>query len=247
MMLTLRACGSALHEIGSRFLLFLGANIAAMLLSLPLIVVALVLAMLFRSLSSFPLLLVVLIGVPPNPAAMGLHTLAREAARRNGPEPVDQWQGLKANWLPALKAWLVSVAVTAFGGLNVLFYASQATSPSSGLHGIGAPLAVLWTVLLIFWIGMHMYVAPLLLAQERDDLVLLYRNAATLVLSRPLTTWTLVPLWIAVLLLASVSGLITLIGLALAAAIQQNVLRLLLPTFLPAPEQYPESTGGRQT
>jgi hypothetical protein len=167
---------------------------------------------------------------------MGLRSLLGEAARKNAPEPADQWRGLKENWLPALKAWVVSAAGTAFAGLNLLFYASQAASPSSGLHGIGAPLTAIWAVLLLFWIGMHLYVAPLLLSQERDDLLLLYRNAAVLALSRPITTWTAVPLWIAVLLLASITGLLTLIGLALAAAIQQNTLRLLLPTFTPAPE-----------
>jgi hypothetical protein len=234
--LTLRAAGSALYQAASRFMLFLGGNIAAMVLSIPLIAAVFLLSFLVRSLGVAPLGVALLVGVLPNPGAMGLHALAWETAGRERAELADQWAGLKRHWRFALKVWSISALVSAVCLLNVVFYAVQAAEPSSSLHMAGEPLTILWSMLLIFWLGMHLYVAPLILARERDEILLVYRNAAVLALSRPLTTWTLTLLWIAVLVLSSVTGLITVIGLAVGSLMQHNALRLLLPTFSPAPE-----------
>jgi ABC-type Mn2+/Zn2+ transport system permease subunit len=77
-------------------------------------------------------------------------------------------------------------------------------------------------------------VAPLLLAQTEPRALLAYRNAAVILLSRPVASWGLILVWLGVLVFASATALATVIGLALAASIQQNTLRLSLPNPLPA-------------
>jgi hypothetical protein len=75
-------------------------------------------------------------------------------------------------------------------------------------------------------------VAPLLLAQAEARVLLAYRNAAVIMLSRPLASLTVSVIWLGVLVFTSATGLATIIGLALAASIQQNTLRRLLPNLL---------------
>jgi hypothetical protein len=233
MLLGLRAIGSAFRQVGGRFMLSLGGNVTAIALSIPLLAAVFLLAFLFHSLSFVPFGVAVLVGVMPNPAAIGLQMLAREMAYDRFPELNDQWRGLRDYWRLALKAWLISAGITAICFLNVVFYASRSATSSSGLSGLAGPLYVVWGVMLVFWLGMHLYVGPLLLAQEKPGIRLAYRNAAVLTVSRPFASWTAILVWFAVLAISSATGLATIIGLTLAAAIQQNTLRLLLPTFSP--------------
>jgi hypothetical protein len=233
MLFGLKAIGSALHQVGTRFILSLGGNVTAIALSTPLLGVVFLLAFLFHSLSFVPFGVAVLVGVLPNPASIGLQMLAREMAYDRFPELNDQWRGLRDYWRVALKAWLISTGIAAVCFLNLVFYASRSATSSSGLSGLAGPLYIMWGLLLIFWLGMHLYVGPLLLAQEKPGVRLAYRNAAVLTVSRPLASWTAIIVWFAVLAISSATGLATLIGLALAAAIQQNTLKVLLPTFSP--------------
>jgi hypothetical protein len=233
MLLGLRSIGSALHQVGARFTLSLGGNVTAIALSIPLLLVVFLLAFLFHSLSFVPFGVAVLVGVLPNPASMGLQSLAREMAYHRDPDLKDQWRGLRDYWRLALRTWLISTGVTAVCFLNVIFYASRSATSTSGLGGIAGPLYLIWGLLLIFWLGMHLYVGPLLLAQEKPSIRLAYRNAAVLTVSRPFASWTAILFWFAVLAISSATGLATIIGLTVAAAIQQNTLRVLLPTFSP--------------
>lgn len=97
-----------------------------------------------------------------------------------------------------------------------------------------AALFLVWALLLLFWLGIHLYVAPLLLAQVEPRALLAYRNAVVLMLSRPVASWTVILIWLGALVFTSATALATVIGLALAASIQQNTLRRLLPNPLPA-------------
>jgi hypothetical protein len=227
----LKAIALAFRQIGGRFLLSLGANLTAVALSIPLLVIVLLAASLLRSLSVVPLGVAVLLGILPNPASTGLQAVTRELGRGASPDLHDQWPALRAYWRPALKTWLISAAVTGICVLNVAFYASQAGSRASSLRGIAGPLSIVWALLLVFWLGIHLYVAPLLLAQERYDIWLIYRNAAVIAMSRPFASWTVIFVWFALLVFSATTGLATVIGLALGAAIQQNAFRLLLPTL----------------
>jgi hypothetical protein len=76
---------------------------------------------------------------------------------------------------------------------------------------------------------------PLLLAQVEPRALLAYRNAAVMMLSRPVASLNASLIWLGALVFTSATALATIIGLALAASIQQNAFRLVLPNLLPTP------------
>jgi hypothetical protein len=204
-----------------------------MLLSLPIVLVLIVVAFFVHSLSVVPLGIALLVGALPNPACMGLQTLTRELAHGHDSDFGEQWHGLRTYWRVALRAWLMAAAITIICGLNAAFYATQAANAGTSLHAVAVPLFVAWTLILLLWLGVHLYVAPLLLAQAEARVLLAYRNAAVIMLSRPVASLTVSVIWLGVLVFTSTTGLATIIGLALAASIQQNTLRRLLPNLLP--------------
>jgi hypothetical protein len=228
------AVGSACRQVFSHLTLSFGGNVLAMLFSLPIVLALIVVAFVVHSLSVVPLGIAVLVGVLPNPACLGLQTIARELARGHGAEFGEQWEAFRAYWRVGLRAWLIGAVVTVILALNVAFYAARALRSDSGLHGVAAPLFVVWALLLLFWLGIHLYVTPLLLAQTEPRALLAYRNAAVIMLSRPVASWPVILVWLGVLVFTSATALATVIGLALAASIQQNTLRLSLPNLLPA-------------
>ena len=230
----IRAVGSSCYQVFSHLALSFGGNLLAMLFSLPIVLVSIVAAFVVHSLSLVPLCIALLVGALPNPACMGLQTLARELARGDTPDFGEQWQGLRTYWRVGLRAWLIAAAITITCALNAAFWATQAANPASGLHAVAAPLFLVWALFLLFWLGIHLYVAPLLLAQAEARVLLAYRNAAVIMLSRPVASWTVSLIWLGALVFTSVTALATIIGLALAASIQQNTFRVLLPNVLPA-------------
>jgi len=233
MRLGLRAVGSACYQVFSHLAVSFGGNLLAMLLSLPIVLVSIVAAFFVHSLSVVPLGIALLVGALPNPACMGLQTLARELARGQIPDFGDQWQGLRTYWRVGLRAWLMAAAITIICALNAAFYGTRAADAATRWHTIAAPLFVVWTLILLLWLGVHLYVAPLLLAQAEARVLLAYRNAAVIMLSRPVASLTVSVIWLGVLAFTAATALATIIGLALAASIQQNTLRLLLPNLLP--------------
>lgn len=233
MRLGVRAVGSSCRQVFSHLALSFGGNLLAMLLSLPIVLVSIVLAFYVHSLSLVPLGIAVLVGALPNPACMGLQTLARELAHGHVSNFGEQWQGLRTYWRVSLRAWLVAAAVTITCALNAAFYATRAANPETSWHTVAAGLSVVWTLVLLLWLGVHLYVAPLLLAQAEARVFLAYRNAAVIMLSRPVASLTVCLIWLGALVFTSFTALATIIGLALAASIQQNTLRLLLPKLLP--------------
>jgi hypothetical protein len=231
----IRAVGSSCHQVFSHLALLFGGNVLAMLLSLPIVLVLIVVAFFVHSLSVVPLGIALLVGALPNPACMGLQTLARELARGHTADFGEQWQGLRMYWRVSLRAWSIAAAIAITCVLNMAFYATQAANPATRLHAVAAPLFVVWTLILFLWLGIQLYVAPLLLAQAEARVLLAYRNAAVIMLSRPVASLTVSLVWLGALVFTSATGLATVIGLALAASIQQNTLRLLLPNLLPTP------------
>jgi hypothetical protein len=204
-----------------------------MLLSLPIVLLSIVAAFAVDSLSLVPLGIALLVGALPNPACMGLQTLARELAHGRTADLREQWQGLRTYWRVSLRAWLIAAAIAITCVVNMAFYGTQAANPATRLHAVAAPLFAVWTLILFLWLGINLYVAPLLLAQTEARVLLAYRNAAVIMLSRPVASAMVSLLWLGALVFTSATALATVIGLALAASIQQNALRLLLPELLP--------------
>jgi hypothetical protein len=231
----LRAVGSSCSQVFSHLALSFGGNVLAMLLSLPIVFVSIVAAFAVHSLSLVPLGVALLVGALPNPACMGLQTLARELARGETADLREQWQGFRIYWKVSLRAWLIAAAVSVICVLNMAFYGTQAANPATRLHAVAAPLFAVWTLVLFLWLGINLYVAPLLLAQAEARVLLAYRNAAVVMLSRPVASAMVSLVWLGALVFTSATALATIIGLALAASIQQNALRLMLPNLLPTP------------
>jgi hypothetical protein len=237
MRLGFRAVGSSCAQVFSHLALSFGGNVLAMVLSLPIVLMSVVAAFFVHSLSLVPLGIAVLVGVLPNPACMGLQTLTRELAHGDSANLREQWQGLRSYWRVSLRAWSTAVPITLVCVLNVAFWGTQAASAASSLHAVAAPLFVFWALVLVLWLSVHLYVSPLLLAQSEARVLLAYRNAAVIMLSRPVASVLVALVWLAALVFMSTTALATVFGLALAASIQQNAFRLVLPNLLPAPTQ----------
>lgn len=234
MRLAFRAVGASCSQVFSHLAQSFGGNLLAMLLSLPIVLVSILVAFSVHSLSVVPLGIAVLVGALPNPACMGLQAFARELARGQVTEFGDQWQGLRTYWKVGLRAWAMAAAITIICAGNAAFYATRAANAATGWHTFAASLSVVWTLILLLWLGVHLYVAPLLLAQTEARVLLAYRNAAVIMLTRPVASLTASVIWLGVLVFTSATALATIVGLALAASIQQNTLRRLLPDLLPA-------------
>jgi hypothetical protein len=231
----IRAVGSSCAQVFSHLALSFGGNLLAMLLSLPIVVASILAAVAVHSLSLVPLGIALLVGALPNPASMGLQTLARALARGDTASLGEQWQGIRSYWRVSLRAWLIGAAIALTCVLNMAFYGTQAADPAARLHAVAAPLFLVWTLILFLWLGVNLYVAPLLLAQAEARVLLAYRNAAVIMLSRPVASLTVCLVWLCALVFTSATALATVIGLAFAASIQQNTLRLVVPDLLPAP------------
>jgi hypothetical protein len=225
----LRVLGSTIGQISSHLTAAAVSNICAVVLSLPVIIVLSVLAH-STSLSALPLGVVLLLGVLPNPLLVGLQLSAHALTKHETLRINEQWQGVVRYWRLSLRAWLLAITVTAVILLNVSFYPRMAAGPGV-LHVLVGPIEVVWLSALVFWLSMHLYVYPLLLRQERPAVVLAYRNAAVLVLSRPGFALVLVALWLGWLIFTSTIGLAYVVGLAVAATMQQNALARIVPEF----------------
>jgi hypothetical protein len=203
------------------------ASVASATLALPLIAV-LALAASRTSLSVLPLGIVLLLGVLPNPALAGLQSSAR-ALVRDDESPFKAFAlGMRRHWRPATVAWLLSLPITLILLLNVGFYGGLFTRQAPTGLFVG-PLELLWLTLLAFWLALHVYVFPLLLAQEHPTPMLVYRNAAVVVLTRPLYTLGVEVIWLCMLLFLSATGLAAVFGLMLTALVQQAAFLNVLP------------------
>lgn len=231
MLLGLHAIGSAFRQVLTHVTASLLANVLATLLSAPIIIAVGAVAYGTRSLSLLPLGVALLAGILPNPGAAGLHAVAREFSTSGYATFSEHWNGLRAYFWPALRAWLVSLVVTTLIAANVVFYVRSVGSSSKVLRVLAPELLFAWLLVLLVWLAIHLYVFPLIIIQDVKSLRLIYRNAFMMGLARPGATACVVAIWVTLLLLGSVTGLLTFVGLALCAAIQHNATAKLLPTF----------------
>src|SRR5512132_371963 len=156
MRLGVRAVGSSCYQVFSHLALSFRGNVLAMLLSLPIVLVSIVAAFLVHSLSLVPLGIALLVGALPNPACMGLQTLARELARGHTADFGEQRRGLRTYWRVSLRAWSIAAAIASICALNMAFHATQAAIPAARLHAVAAPLFVVWARILLLWLGVHL-------------------------------------------------------------------------------------------
>ncbi|HEX6507276.1 MAG TPA: hypothetical protein VF221_06560 [Chloroflexota bacterium] len=201
------------------------ASLVAAVLSLPSVLLAGILGSVSGSWSVFIGALILLVGIMPNPAVAGLQYVAHGIARSTPLIGIAELaDGYRAYAPLAFKAWLVGIAGAAIILGNLAFYATQ----HAPLFGV---LRLIWLYLLYVWLGAHLYVYPLIVEQHVKRVLLIYRNAIVMSVTRPVFTLVAGLVWLVVVVVTCVTGLAAVFGLGLAAVIQQNAGARLLATF----------------
>ena len=159
------------------------------------------------------LCVLVIVLIPP--ATAGLMYLANELAHERR---VEWRMFLTGARLYLWRSWQVTIA--SLGGIvilltNIWFYVNVTT-------GILQYLTILWIYLLIIWLAAQIYVFPLLIQMEQPRLLLIYRNALLLTLSRPLFTVLLILLLVAATIIGGLFAIILILAIPGLWAIAAN-------------------------
>ena len=206
----------------------------AILYSLPLIVVGVVAAVLVHQVALVPLFLALLVGIMPNPAAAGLHFCARKIAADDPVYMVDVRNALRDFWRPAAALYAFSLLSVGIIVANIIFYAFLR-------FAIAPFLELIWVYLLFTWLMVQIYLYPMLLTVEKPTVPLIYRNSLVLAFRKPVSSLIMLICWLFVLLLSTTTGLVIVLGLIVAAIMQQSITLRLLPTVgVPAPRSADE-------
>lgn len=215
---------AAVDLVRGRFFNLLLANLTAAALSLPFVALLAAAVMPLRVGSMALPIIGVLLGVLPSPATAGLQHMCRRMVQREPTSAGDQWEGLRLHAPSVMVFWVISFTGTAVIAANLAVY--------GGSHlVVFRLLQMLWFYILLFWLAVHLYVYPLLLRQEQQRPLLVYRNAFIMMARRPLFTAVVAALWLLVLLVSVTAGPILIVGFALSAAIQQIAATRLLTLF----------------
>jgi len=227
-----RTVWAALVGLYEETLVLLVGNVAALALNLPiglLVFVLITLASIFFGLpivgtaeDASPSWLLVTIAwlmtLMPTPGNIALAGLTRVAAGPDAPSFAIFRATLRARWRLALRFTLVSIVVLLALIANVLFYAS--------LGGWLRFASILWLYGTLFWLSLHIYLAPLVVHVAEPSLPNLYKRAAFIALGHPgysmlLLLVMLVVSFIAVVFLPAY----VLIGAAFISLVQAHALR----------------------
>lgn len=159
-----------------------------------------------------------LLTLMPTPGNVALAALTRAAAGPDAPNFSTFRATLRAHWRLALRCTLVSVIVLVALIANIVFYAS--------VGGWLRFASILWLYGMLFWLSVHMYLAPLLVHVAEPRLFDVYRRAAFVALGHPGYSMLL----LLVLLLVSFVAVIflpayVLIGAAFVSLVQAHALR----------------------
>jgi uncharacterized membrane protein YesL len=157
--------------------------------------------------------------VLPTPAGVALGALAGEAAGPDVPRRAVFWAALRARWRLALACTGVSLVVSLAIAFNIAFYATQT-------DGLVRLTTILWLYGLWFWLGMHLYVVPLMHHVQQPRVLDIYRRAALITLGHAVPSLFLV-LVLVVLGVLSILFLpaYVLVGAAYVALVQAHALR----------------------
>lgn len=221
-MLVVRSLLASLAQVYTHISITLVSSLISLAAYLPFLILLALLTLGVRSILVIPICILVFLGVLPYPGDAASQVIARELATSDLIVNSDAWKGFDGNWQPALRAWLVGIAVTVGLIANVAFYTHLATTPGS-LSVPGYALSVAAIAALSVWITMHFYLYPLLLAMEDPRLLPAYRNALVLIAFYPVTSLAGALVWIVWLAVCSVTGVFFAGGYLVAAAIQQNI------------------------
>jgi uncharacterized membrane protein YesL len=184
----LRVVWLALVSLYDETIALVVGNLLWLALNLPVFLVLVAVGLPFTDPSNVAWLLVGLawlLLILPTPAAVALGALAREAAGPDVPRRQAFWDGLRARWRLGSACSAVSLLVTLAIVFNMGFYATHT-------EGLLRLTTILWLYGLWFWLGMHVYLVPLLHHVQEPRLLDLYRRAALITLGQAVPTLLLV-------------------------------------------------------
>lgn len=159
------------------------------------------------------LCVVVVVLIPP--ATAGLMYIANELAHERRIEWSMAITGARLYFWRSYQVALVSIGIVIVLLTNIWFYVNVA-------GGVLQYLAILWIYLLIIWLLAQFYVYPFLIQMEQPRLLLIYRNALLLTLSRPLFTVVLILLLVAATILGGILAIILILAIPGLWAIASN-------------------------
>jgi len=119
-----------------------------------------------------------LLAIPSGPASAAIANVARPSARDLHVNRSAYLEGLRLYWRRALALSAISLAVMSLLLLNVTFYSSRTTV-------LLWLLTFLWVYLSVFWVGVQMYLYPVLVGLEVPSISGALRIAAAMVLANP--------------------------------------------------------------
>lgn len=152
--------------------------------------------------SNGPWWLAPLLAMPAGPASAALAHAARRSARDLHVDRSFYPEGLRLYWRQGLALSAISMAILSLLLLNVVFYSSRTTA----LLWI---LTFLWVYLSVFWIGVQIYLYPVLVGLSLPTISGALRMAAAMALANPLFS----------ILLLVLAAILTGISVALAVTL----------------------------
>jgi uncharacterized membrane protein YesL len=175
-----RAFGSSLRDLFDDFLLLIICNVLWALLSLPLWALA------FMLLSAgAPALAAVaaLLGVlPAGPATIALYYVANRITDGRATKVSDYFGAMREH----ARIGIILTGIALAGLVVILFNLGFYLSVN---NAFGGAMLGLWIYLLVFWLGLSLYVFPLAFLQDTPDLRLIARNAFLMSVGRPIFTF----------------------------------------------------------
>jgi len=163
-----------------------------------------------------------LIAIPAGPACAALSHTARRVSRGLTVDRAHFMAAFRRYWRPALAANAAGLGILSLLLLNLVFYFGR-TDPFL------QAFSVLWLFLTVFWVGVLVYLFPVLVGQEQPRPGAALRTAALLALGNPLFTALLVAIGV---LFTAASGAVFLLLIfvwpALLALMGEHALRLFM-------------------
>jgi uncharacterized membrane protein YesL len=182
-----RALWLALVSLYEETLTLLVGNLAWVALNLPLYIVLVFLTVPISGSidAGGPEALLVLVAFlllfMPSPGGVGLASLAAAAAGPDVPRMSSFWEAVRARWRMSVVCMLVSLVIAGVLLANLYFYALF-------VEGWLRYASFLWLYGALFWLGMHVYLLPLMVHVAEPRIFDLYRRAALITLGHPLHT-----------------------------------------------------------
>ena len=179
-------------------------------------------------------LLCVLLSIPLvtlAPALAGVYYVTNQLAHgRYRTEWRDFFVGFRRYFVKSWQLLLADLFLLLLIVSNIIFYTSMPNE-------IVRLVSILWWYLLAFWLGLQIYLFPLLMEQEDERLLLVFRNAIVLTLRHPFFT---IAFLLVILLLLVISLVLTVPTVVLLISLIPFLSNRALLTLI---GRYPEKAG----